>query len=118
MIALNLPYAILNSQGLIFIHLILFFAASTGIAKKGDDEQKVVTIISIFHQTPAASSKFIKQLCQLVIRSEQAMLVEASSPFREALMKFLLRYPAETMDIFLQDSFIKVKKVENQNSLN
>lgn len=86
----------------------MFCLAATGIFKKDDEEQKVVTIINIFHQTPAASSKFIKQLCLLVIRSEQAMLIEASSPFREVLMKFLLRYPAESMDIFLQDVFIKV----------
>uniref|UniRef100_A0A1Y1MXI9 FAT domain-containing protein n=3 Tax=Photinus pyralis TaxID=7054 RepID=A0A1Y1MXI9_PHOPY len=79
----------------------------TGISKKGDEEQKIVTIINIFHQTPAASAKFIKQLCVLIIRSEQAMFVEASSPFREVLMKFLLRYPAETVDTFLQDALIK-----------
>ncbi|KAF5284945.1 hypothetical protein FQA39_LY16900 [Lamprigera yunnana] len=80
---------------------------ATGVFKKGEEEQKVVTIISIFYQTPAASSKFIKQLSLLIIRAEQAMLIEASSPFREVLMKFLLRFPAESMDMFLQDAFIK-----------
>ncbi|KAG5864322.1 hypothetical protein JTB14_004435 [Gonioctena quinquepunctata] len=83
---------------------------STGLSKKGEKEQKIMTIISIFHQTPAASSKFISQLCQLVLQNEQAMGIEASSPFREVLMKFLLRYPAETLDIFLNDHFIKDKQ--------
>ncbi|KAF5288689.1 hypothetical protein FQR65_LT11954 [Abscondita terminalis] len=88
-------------------NLVQAHKASTGVMKKSDEEQKVLTIIKIFHQTPAASSKFIKQLCLLIIRSEQAMLIEASSPFRETLLKFLLRYPAETMDMFLQDALIK-----------
>lgn len=67
-----------------------------------------MSIIGIYHQILAASSKFIKSLSQLTIRSEQAMMIESSSPFREVLMKFLLRYTAETMEIYLQDSFIKV----------
>ncbi|CAG9853589.1 unnamed protein product [Phyllotreta striolata] len=79
----------------------------TGVSKKSDDEQKIVTIISIFHQTPAASSKFITHLCQLVLETEQVMGIEASSPFREVLMKFLLRYPDETLLVFLSDKYIK-----------
>ncbi|CAH1110190.1 unnamed protein product [Psylliodes chrysocephalus] len=78
-----------------------------GLCKKGDEEQKIVTIISIFHQTPAASSKFITPLCQLILETEQAMGIEASSPFRDVLMKFLLRYPAETLSMFLSDKYIK-----------
>ncbi|XP_072379030.1 transcription-associated protein 1 [Diabrotica undecimpunctata] len=81
-----------------------------GLSKKGDDEQKIVTIISVFHQTPAASSKFINQLCQLILETEQAMEVEASSPFREVLMKFLLRFPGETLTMFLSDKYIKDKQ--------
>nr|CAH7738954.1 unnamed protein product [Callosobruchus chinensis] len=83
---------------------------TNGLSKKGDEEQKIVTIISIFHQTPAASSKFIGQLCQLILQTEQAMGIEASSPFREVLMKFLLRYPAETLEMFLSDTYIRDKQ--------
>ncbi|XP_044261128.1 transcription-associated protein 1 [Tribolium madens] len=83
---------------------------SNGVSKKGDEEQKIVTIIGIYHQTPAASSKFINQLCQLILQAEQAMLIEASSPFREVLMKFLLRYPGDTLDMFLDDTYIKDKQ--------
>ncbi|CAH1997935.1 unnamed protein product [Acanthoscelides obtectus] len=83
---------------------------TNGLSKKGSEEQKIVTIISIFHQTPAASSKFISQLCQLILQTEQAMGIEASSPFREVLMKFLLRYPGETLEMFLSDSYIKDKQ--------
>lgn len=35
------------------------------------------------------------------------MFIEASSPFKEVLMKFLLRYPTVTLDMFLDDSYIK-----------
>lgn len=34
------------------------------------------------------------------------MMIEASSPFRKVLMKFLLRYPGETMEMFLDDVHI------------
>nr|CAH7738958.1 unnamed protein product [Callosobruchus chinensis] len=81
-----------------------------GLSKKGEEEQKIVTIISIFHQTPAASSKLIGQLCQLILQTEQALGIEASSPFREVLMKFLLRYPAETLEMFLSDTYIRDKQ--------
>lgn len=38
------------------------------------------------------------------------MGIEASSPFRDVLMKFLLRYPGETLEMFLNDSYIKNKQ--------
>lgn len=79
-----------------------------GVSKKGEEEQKICTILAVFQQTPAASSKIIKQLCQLILQAEQAMMIEASSPFREVLMKCLLQYPGETMDMFLEDAYVKV----------
>ncbi|KAI4454767.1 ataxia telangiectasia mutated atm -related [Holotrichia oblita] len=96
-------------DNLVNIHKLAVLATitSTDISKKTEEEQKIVTVISIYHQTPAASSKFIKDLCQLVLKTEQAMFIEASSPFKEVLMKFLLRYPIVTLDMFLDDSYIK-----------
>ncbi|XP_060534319.1 transcription-associated protein 1 [Cylas formicarius] len=82
----------------------------TCLPKKTEEEQKIVTIISIFHQTPAASSKFISQLTQQILQAERAMMIEAASPFRGILMKFLLRYPAETLALFLNDAYIKDKQ--------
>ena len=35
------------------------------------------------------------------------LLLEVGSPFHEPLMKFLLRYPAQTVDYFLQEANIK-----------
>lgn len=88
--------------------MLPYCVASTGVFTKGEEEQKIATILSIYHQIPAASSKFIQPLCARILPTEQAMLIEASSPFREVLMKFLLRYPGETMEIFLDSNYIKV----------
>jgi transformation/transcription domain-associated protein len=66
--------------------------AHKGVSKTGENEQKIATIIGIFHQIPAATPKFIDVLCRLVMQTEKQLLVEASSPFRVPLMKFLLRY--------------------------
>lgn len=83
------------------------FATTTGFSKKDDEVQKIATVLSIYYQTPAASSKFIKPLTQFILTAEQSIMIEASSPFREVLMKFLLRFPGETVEMFLEDSYIK-----------
>lgn len=81
-----------------------------GVSKNGDAEKVIATIVNIFQQIPAAGPRFIEVLCQLILQNEKAMLIGASSPFREPLMNFLLRYPDETMQLFLQDNNIKVGK--------
>ncbi|KAK9874414.1 hypothetical protein WA026_002761 [Henosepilachna vigintioctopunctata] len=94
-------------------NLVNIYKGSAGAAfvtKKGEEEQKIVSIISIFHQTPAASSKFITQLVTLVLQTEKALSIEASSPFREALLKFLLRYPVETLDLLMSDTCVQDKQ--------
>ena len=64
-------------------------------------------IINIFHLIPAASQKMIEPLTTLTLKGERDLLVEAGSPFREPLIKFLLRYPQPTVDLFLSDGKIK-----------
>lgn len=77
------------------------------IAKTGDNEQKVATILGIFHQIPAATSKFIDTLCRLILQTEKNLMIEPSCPFREPLVKFLLRFPGETIDHLMNDNNIK-----------
>ncbi|XP_008557972.1 transformation/transcription domain-associated protein [Microplitis demolitor] len=72
-----------------------------------DCKEKISLIIGIFHLIPAATPKFIDVLCRLVLQTEKSLLIEASSPFRRPLMKFLLRYPTETLTLFLHDNNIK-----------
>ncbi|CAL4066669.1 unnamed protein product, partial [Meganyctiphanes norvegica] len=77
---------------------------NTNISKQDNNDLKLcANIVGIFHRIPAASSRFVEVLCKLVLQTERALLIEAGSPFREPLMKFLLRYAAETVDLFLSD---------------
>lgn len=77
---------------------------NTAVNKQDNSDLKLcANIIGIFHQIPAASARFVEVLCKLVLQTERALLIEAGSPFREPLMKFLLRYPAETAELFLSD---------------
>lgn len=81
--------------------------AKKGINKNGETEKIVATIIDIFHQIPAAGTRFIEVLCQLLMQTERAMMIGPTSPFRDPLMRFLMRYPDETIELFLQDGNIK-----------
>lgn len=76
-------------------------------AKTGETEQKITTILSIFHQIPAATNKFIETLCRLILQTEKSLMIEPSCPFREPLFKFLLRFPNDTIDLLLNDNNIK-----------
>ncbi|XP_074658755.1 transformation/transcription domain-associated protein-like [Tubulanus polymorphus] len=63
-------------------------------------------IINIFHLVPAASPKMIDPLVSQVLKGEKSLLIEAASPFHEPLMKFLLRYSKQTVELFLSDTNI------------
>lgn len=100
-------------------------------SKTSEMEKKIVTILGIFQQIPAASPKFIESLCKLILQAEKSLMVsfdapslpgkrftakpavslisqiEPSSPYRPALVKFLLRYPKETIDLLLTDVVMK-----------
>lgn len=80
------------------------------IAKTGDNEQKVVTILGIFHQIPAATTRFIERLIPLILGTESSLMIEPTCPFRDPLMKFLLRYPNQTIDYLMSDSNVNNKK--------
>ncbi|KAL5007444.1 hypothetical protein ScPMuIL_016250 [Solemya velum] len=63
-------------------------------------------IINIFHLIPAASVEMIEPLVSLTLHGEKNLLMEPGSPFREPLMKFLLRYPAQTVELFFSEKYI------------
>ncbi|KAI4484537.1 hypothetical protein M0804_007103 [Polistes exclamans] len=85
-------------------HLI---QAQKGISKSEENEQKIAVIIGIFREIPTATPKFIDVLCRLILQTEKSLTVEVSSPFRIPLMQFLLRYPTDTLNLFLHDNNIK-----------
>lgn len=80
-------------------------------AKTGETELKMATILDIFHQIPAATNKFIETLCRLILQTEKSLMIEPSCPFRQPLVKFLLRYPQDTMDLLTNE--INVKDPQN-----
>ncbi|XP_015774341.1 PREDICTED: transformation/transcription domain-associated protein-like [Acropora digitifera] len=66
------------------------------------EELKIcASIINMFVLIPAASSRLIESLIGLVLKVEKVLLVEIGSPLRAPLLKFLIRYPANTVDYFL-----------------
>lgn len=74
------------------------------LSKNGENEQKIVTIINIFCKTPAAGPKFCDMITRAVLQAEKSLCIETSSPFREPLIQFLLRYPNETIrDLFMNE---------------
>ncbi|XP_077870553.1 transformation/transcription domain-associated protein [Saccoglossus kowalevskii] len=76
--------------------------------KTNGQELKICSaIINIFHAIPAASHKMIDSLVQLTLKAEKDLYLESGSPFREPLMKFLLRYPTQTVDLFLAENNLK-----------
>lgn len=76
------------------------------VSKVGETEQKIATVIGIFHQIPAASAKFIDSLCRLILKTEKALNIEPSCPYRPPLIKFLLKHPDETLELLLSDTNI------------
>lgn len=66
--------------------------------------RQCAAIVEIFHQIPAASASFIKPLVTLVLKQEQALMMEAGSPFHEPLVKFLRKHPSQALDFLLADS--------------
>ncbi|KAH9644539.1 hypothetical protein HF086_002340 [Spodoptera exigua] len=66
------------------------------VSKNMENEQKIIILIGIFHQIPAASPRFIDVLCRLIFHTEKSLMIEAGSPFREPLVKFLMREALQT----------------------
>uniref|UniRef100_A0A8C4Q3Z7 Uncharacterized protein n=2 Tax=Eptatretus burgeri TaxID=7764 RepID=A0A8C4Q3Z7_EPTBU len=57
-------------------------------------EMKIcASIINLLHVIPAAPQSFVKPLVDIVMKIESVMLIEAGSPFRDPLIKFLTRFP-------------------------
>ncbi|KAH6938472.1 hypothetical protein HPB50_009619 [Hyalomma asiaticum] len=76
--------------------------------------RQCAAIIAIFHQIPAAGPAFVKPLVTLVLRHEQQLMVEASSPFQAPLRKFLERHPATALELLLAEpQTVKRETVNN-----
>uniref|UniRef100_UPI003AAEA74B transformation/transcription domain-associated protein isoform X4 n=1 Tax=Centroberyx gerrardi TaxID=166262 RepID=UPI003AAEA74B len=78
---------------------------SVSPALEGVEEMKICSaIINLFHLIPAAPQTLVKPLLEVVMKTERAMLIEAGSPFREPLIKFLTRHPSQTVELFMMEA--------------
>lgn len=62
----------------------------------------IVAILNIFHLLPAAAHIFLNDLVTAVLEMEKELRRCVSSPFRTNLVKYLNRYPAETVAYFYE----------------
>lgn len=77
------------------------------IAKTGETELKIAAIIDLFHKIPAATSKYVILLMRLVLATEEGIQLETSSPYREPMVKFLIRYPEDAVNFLMSDECVK-----------
>lgn len=77
------------------------------IAKTGETELKIAAIIDLFHKIPAATSKYVVLLLRLVLATEEGIFLETSSPYREPMVKFLIRYPEDAVNLLMSDECVK-----------
>lgn len=85
---------------------------SRGSQRLNSSEMKMcICIVNIFHQMPVATEQFIEPLVTLILKTEKALLLEASSPFREPLTKFLQQYPSHTLELLLNETYIQDESV-------
>lgn len=62
----------------------------------------IVAILNIFHLLPAAANIFLDDLVNVVLEMELQLRRSVSSPFRPNLIKFLNRYPTESIAYFYE----------------
>jgi transformation/transcription domain-associated protein len=62
----------------------------------------IVAILNIFHLLPAAAHIFLDDLVSVVLEMEVNLRRSISSPFRPNLIKYLNRYPTETVAYFYE----------------
>ncbi|KAJ5089065.1 hypothetical protein N7532_007749 [Penicillium argentinense] len=61
----------------------------------------VAAIFNIFHLLPPAATSFMEHLVNKVLDLEQKLRRTSHSPFRKPLVKYLNRYPKESLAFFL-----------------
>ncbi|XP_065666832.1 transformation/transcription domain-associated protein isoform X3 [Hydra vulgaris] len=73
-------------------------------ALRSTEEIKICgAIMNMFYLVPAASTKLIEPLIALTVKTERALVIEVSSPFRQPLVAFLLHYPHQAVEHFLSN---------------
>ncbi|EPB81798.1 hypothetical protein HMPREF1544_11483 [Mucor circinelloides 1006PhL] len=103
---------------------VLQEAASKNLSEN-HEVKIIVAILNIFHLLPAAAHIFLDDLVTVVLEMEGHLRRSISSPFRPNLIKYLNRYPTETVAYFYDRLdqprhsrlFIDVLNTENAEQL-
>lgn len=81
-------------------------ASHKNVSGREDTEKIIVIIMEIFEESPAAKPQFIDSLIGLVLQHEKTLSL-GYSPYRVPLVKYLLRYPTETLQSMLNEAHMK-----------
>ena len=68
-----------------------------------NDLKFCASILDLFHRIPATGSRNIEKIVTKVLDTEKALMIEADSPLREPLVKYLIQYPTATLEVFLMN---------------
>lgn len=77
------------------------FDATAQNPKNLSDLKLSASILDLFHRMPATGFRNIEKIIAKVLETEKALMIEAGSPLREPLVKFLILFPTATIEIFL-----------------
>ncbi|KAI8370186.1 hypothetical protein EDC96DRAFT_563874 [Choanephora cucurbitarum] len=80
---------------------VLQDAASKNLSEN-HDVKIIVAILNIFHLLPPSAHIFLDNLVTVVLEMESHLRRSISSPFRPNLIKYLNRYPTETLAYFYE----------------
>ncbi|KAL9617627.1 MAG: hypothetical protein Q9160_007593 [Pyrenula sp. 1 TL-2023] len=73
---------------------------SFGLIEQQKEMRIIAAVFNIFHLLPPTAAGFMDVLVNSVLDLEAKLRRTACSPFREPLIKYLNRYPKETLDYF------------------
>ena len=81
-----------------------FHILSKATSPRSADELKLAaSVLELVHKWPSATSTFLEGIVKDVLKAEHTLMIEAGSPLREPMVKFLIRYPSETIKLFLSE---------------
>lgn len=74
---------------------------SFSLVEQNPQMKIVAAIFNIFHLLPAAATNFMERLVNKVLSLEETLRRTCYSPFRKPIVKYLNRYPKDSLTFFL-----------------
>uniref|UniRef100_A0A914VHX2 Transformation/transcription domain-associated protein n=1 Tax=Plectus sambesii TaxID=2011161 RepID=A0A914VHX2_9BILA len=80
-----------------------------GTAKTTDEIKACEIVLEILHETPAASARFIDVVIPMITKAESQLNLEPGINWRIPLLRYLIRYPLETIQFLVQENNMRVE---------